>query len=75
MQSIAKSGPQLLVASRCYNDCTRTIRSQPAFEIPLMSVLAPAGAGLLLVDPDPVADRIRLALVIAVVAMQNLSKP
>ena len=40
-----------------------------------MSVLAPAGAGLLLVDPDPVADRIRLALVIAVVAMQNLSKP
>jgi hypothetical protein len=39
-----------------------------------MFVLAPAGAGLLLVDSGPVADRIGLALVIAVVAMQNLSK-
>ena len=38
-----------------------------------MFVLARAGAWLRLVGPDPVADRIRLALVIAVVAMQNLS--
>ena len=38
-----------------------------------MFVLARAGGWLLLVDPDPVAYRIRLALVIAVMAMQNLN--
>jgi len=37
-------------------------------------VFAPAGAGLLLVDPDRAAEGIGRTLGIAVVAMQKLSK-